>query len=177
MSRQFRINYKNAWHHVMNRGAAFRNIFHSDKDREKFLSLLGKTTAQYNIEIHAYCLMSNHYHLLVRTPLGNLSKAIKYLNSLYAKYHNQIKKIDGPLFRGRFKSTVISYDEHLLHVNRYIHLNPTKAKIAQKPQHYKWSSYTAYLQITPSLNWLFTEKILNYFTNKDKIAQYNLSSL
>lgn len=172
MARQPRINYNNAWHHVTNRGAASKEIFHSDQDRKKFLSLLQKTTKQHEIEIHAYCLMSNHYHLLIKTPSANLSKAMKYLNSLYATYYNHTQNTDGPLFKGRFKSTIVSHDTYLLYVSRYIHLNPVKANMTKKPHQYQWSSYAAYLQKTEPPIWLHTETILSYFTSNNKTASY-----
>jgi REP element-mobilizing transposase RayT len=172
MARPLRVNFKNAWHHVMNRGAAFKNIFLSDMHREKFLTLIGEITDRYQVEIHAYCLMKNHYHLLVNTPRGNLSEAIGYLNSVYAEFFNRTQKTDGPLFRGRFKSTVIDYDDYLLRVSRYIHLNPVRAKLVEKAEEYKWSSYSAYLNLSEKKPWLLTEKVLSFLDNKDYVEQY-----
>ncbi|MGD9152265.1 MAG: transposase [Gammaproteobacteria bacterium] len=172
MARQPRINYNNSWHHVTNRGAASKTIFHSNNDRKKFLSLLQKTIKQYEIEVHAYCLMSNHYHLLIKTPSANLSSAIRYLNSLYAAYYNHTRKTDGPLFKGRFKSTIVSHDTYLLYVSRYIHLNPVRANMVKKPQNYQWSSYAAYLQNVNPPKWLHLNKILGYFSGKNTIAAY-----
>lgn len=160
MSRAPRINFHNCWYHVMNRGAGFKKIFFTNQDCEKFLFLLEKITEQYEIEIHAYCLMRNHYHLLVKTPLPNLSSAIRYLNSMYARYFNHTRQTDGPLFRGRFKSTVVSDNQYLLFVSRYIHLNPVKSKIVQTALQYKWSSFQFYLQPNLTPSFLKTDEIL-----------------
>lgn len=172
MARQLRVNFKNAWHHVMNRGAAFKNIFLSDLHREKFLNLIGEITERYQVEIHAYCLMHNHYHLLMNTPRGNLSESMAYLNSVYAGFFNKTQKTDGPLFRGRFKSTVIDYDDYLLRVSRYIHLNPVRAKFVEKAEEYKWSSYPAYLNLIDKKPWLITEKVLSFLGEKGCVEQY-----
>jgi len=172
MSRSLRVNYNDAWYHVMNRGAGFREIFLSNKDRNFFLTLLGEITEQYNIEIHAYCLMKNHYHLLLKTPKGNVSEAIRHLNGLYARYFNRERKTDGPLFRSRFKSTIVSNDEYLIHVSRYIHLNPVRANMVKMAEEYQWSSCSLYLNISRAPSWCFTDKILGCFTGQDKTYQY-----
>lgn len=172
MSRSLRINFNNAWYHVMNRGAAFKKIFFTNQDRRKFLTLLEEITAHHNIEIHAYCLMDNHYHLLVKTPRGNLSAAIRDLNSWYAKYLNRKLKIDGPLFKGRFCSTVAYDNESLLNISRYIHRNPVRAKMVKNAEGFRWSSYAAYLNSNQAHSWLFTNKILDCFSDETKSIQY-----
>ncbi|MGD9153092.1 MAG: transposase [Gammaproteobacteria bacterium] len=171
MSRPLRIEFKNAWYHVMNRGACAQNIFLCNKHRKIFLSLLEDITEIYSIEIHAYCLMGNHYHLLIKTPLANLSRAIRHLNSTYTQRFNKIEGRDGSLFRGRYKSIVVSGFKYLLDVSRYIHLNPVKANIVKKPEGYYWSSYKNY--ITQNNNkWLYTEKLLSYFKKPNCHLKY-----
>ena len=171
MSRALRIQFKNAWYHVMNRGAAFRSIYLNNKDREKFLTVLETVTKQYDIEIHAYCLMTNHYHLLIKTQLPNLSNAMRYLNSMYARHFNTSHRSDGPIFKGRFKATIVSDDEYLLHVSRYIHLNPQKANMVQIAEDYAWSSCAAYTNNSCAPVWLKTEIILDFFDD-NKCLQY-----
>ena len=134
MARALRIEYEGGWYHVMNRGAGRRNIFNEPEDRNLFLNLLQELHVRFRIEIHAYCLMGNHYHLLIRTPLANLSRAMAHLNGIYSRRRNQKYQSDGPLFRGRFKSIIIDAENYLLRLSRYIHLNPVSANIVQKPR-------------------------------------------
>lgn len=119
MTRPLRIEYKGAWYHVINRGAGRRYVFHTSKFKAMFLELLAECNEQFQIEVHSYCLMGNHYHLLIRTPEANLSKAMHHLNGVFAKRYNIIKHSDGPIFRGRFKSIVVEAENYLLHLSRY----------------------------------------------------------
>ena len=154
MSRPLRIYFEGAWYHVMNRGVNKNEIFFKDTHRYEFLNLLGKTKEIYGIEIHAYCLMSNHYHLIIRTPRGNISQAMKYLNSTFAQYVNLTMHRDGPLFRGRFKAIVVNADEYLVRLSRYIHLNPLEAKMVTSLLKFRWSSYLSYIGRAKSEEWL-----------------------
>ena len=95
----------------------------------------------FKVETHAYCLMDNHYHLLLRTPQGNLSRAMRHLNGVYTQRYNRIQKTDGPLYRGRYKAILIDVDAYLLNVSRYIHRNPIEACIVRRAERYPWSSY------------------------------------
>lgn len=164
MPRPLRINYENAWYHVMNRGANRQLIYKSNFHRNIFYAVLEEIVERFQIEIHAFCLMSNHYHLLVKTPLANLSKAMRHLNSVYTQRFNLTENRDGPLFRGRFKSILVDSDTYLLQVSRYIHLNPVEANICSHPAEYRWSSYRAYLNRT-SFRWLHTSFILNQMSS------------
>lgn len=145
MARPLRIEYPGAWYHVMNRGANRKFIFNSDEHRKLFLTLLEEIIRLYSIEIHSYCLMGNHYHLLVKTLLPNLGKAMQYLNGVYTQKFNQLEKSDGSLFRGRYKAILIQDNYYLVYVSRYIHLNPFVAKLCESPDQYLWSSYFVYL--------------------------------
>src|SRR5438105_9383616 len=107
MARPLRIEYENAWYHVMNRGARSQSIFKNDSHRELFLALLQEIQQRFEVELHAYCLMSNHYHLLIRTPRANLGRAMRHLDGVYTQLYNKSLFIDGPLFRGRYKSCLI----------------------------------------------------------------------
>jgi REP element-mobilizing transposase RayT len=167
MPRPLRFEFANAWNHVMNRGAARKRIFKTVNDRTIFLSLLGDITKLFGIEIHAYCLMDNHYHILLKTPRGNLSRAMRHLNGVYTQCYNRLVKRDGALFRGRYKAIVVDGNNYLLQVSRYIHLNPIVAKIVNQPQQYIWSSYRDYINKNKKSGWLVTDEILS-MTNPNK---------
>jgi putative transposase len=174
MARPLRIHFDGAWYHVMNRGINRENIFYKDAHRYAFLDMLGKTKEIYGIEIHAYCLMSNHYHLIIHTPRGNISQAMKYLNSRYAQSVNASMYRDVPLFKGRFKAIVISADEYLIRLSRYIHLNPVKAKIINDLSEYKWSSYLAYIGKTKYPEWLTKIEIVQRFGENSFGLKYKI---
>ncbi len=143
----------------MNRGNARRHIFLSKKHYLHFLNLLDLVAQKYGLEIHAFCLMGTHYHLLVHTPQNNLSSAIQYLNSRFAMAVNKERKRDGFVFKGRFKSLLIANKKYLLNVGRYIHLNPVESGISKKPEDYEWSSCRDYLQASPRYPWLKTSHV------------------
>jgi putative transposase len=172
MPRPLRLDHEGAWHHVMNRGAGRRAIFNSDTDREHFLGCCISAAGQYGLELHAYCLLGNHYHLLVRSVDGRLSDAMRWLSSRYTQSLNYDKGQDGPMFRGRFASVLISEDEHLLEASRYIHLNPVSAGLATVPVQWPWSSAAAYLNVTPPPPWLVTDAILGMFDAKGSTQSY-----
>lgn len=172
MPRAIRIRFENAWYHVMNRGAARRQIFQSDEQREYFLDLLGQMRASFNVEIHAYCLMSNHFHLLVKTPDPSLSEAMWFLGSTYSRKFNRYNKIDGPLFRGRFKAIVIDAEDYLVQVSRYIHRNPVEAKLVDNPRKFVWSSYAGYRNPGAAQSWLTTHEILRRCGPRSDVGDY-----
>lgn len=172
MSRPLRIEYPGAWYHVMNRGAARQEIFYDASDCHLFFELLAEIHQKYGIEVHAYCLMSNHYHLFLRTPLPNLSKAMRHLNGVFTQKHNRRNNQDGAIFRGRYKSILIDSENYMLILNRYIHLNPVMAGMVERPENYKWSSYNAYILNENKPNWLYCDKTLSYFDSHKKIQDY-----
>lgn len=161
MSRPLRVLYPNAWYHVMNRGAGKKDIFKNNLHRNIFLETLEECHDMFNLNIHAYCLMGNHYHLLVSTPDANLSRAMRHINGVYTQRYNRHTKTDGPLFRGRYKAQLIEDDCYRLIVSRYIHLNPVEANIVETAHDYRWSSYRAYLGITKKPEWLSINDILD----------------
>lgn len=171
MGRLARVTHPGAWHHIMDRGSRKNDIFHSTEDYYLFLGLLGEYFQKHNIELHAYCLMTNHYHLLVHTPNGNISYAMKCLNGVFTQKMNKRYDTDGPIFRGRYKSTLVDEDHYFLTLTRYIHLNPVEAAIVGSPQEYKWSSYRAYLNLEPAPDWLNRAKVYSYF-QKNKPEAY-----
>jgi putative transposase len=160
MARPNRILFPNAWYHIMNRGAGRQQIFRTDGHRRYFLELLSEVVAEFNLEIHAFCLMSNHYHLLVKTPSPTLSEAMQSLSSNYTRKFNWWTKRDGPLFRSRYKTVVIDADSYLVQVSRYIHRNPVEAKLVSVPAEYPWSSYRYYLHEERCPDWLKTNAVL-----------------
>jgi putative transposase len=170
MVRSLRVEYPGAFYHIFNRGNSKENIFLTNRDREKFLEYLETSVDRFSLIIHAYCLMDNHYHLIVETPEANLSKALQWLNVSYAVYFNKKKKRSGHLFQGRFKAVLISADEYLKILSRYIHLNPVRAQIVSRPHEYKWSSYNALTGTTESPAWLATDYLLSYFHKTRKNA-------
>jgi REP element-mobilizing transposase RayT len=124
MARPLRIEYPGAYYHVMNRGQSRRSIFIEDQGRQTFLDLLADMTRLWKVKIHAYCLMDNHYHLLLSTPMGVLSRPMRHLDGIYTQKFNRVHHRDGPLFRGRYKAILIDVEEYFLSVVRSIHKNP-----------------------------------------------------
>ncbi|NLD05899.1 MAG: hypothetical protein GX672_08450, partial [Synergistaceae bacterium] len=151
-----------AFYHVTSRGNEQKDIFKSDFDREKFLSYLVSASERYGAEIHAYCLMTNHYHLILETPLGNLSLIMKHINSSYTSYFNIKHKRVGHLLQGRYKAILVQADAYAAELSRYIHLNPVRAGMVKFPEDYRWTSYRFYTEGSEPL-WLNTKFILGYF--------------
>ena len=172
MARPLRIKFEGAWYHVMNRGAGRKNIFNTDEHFSLFRALLKEITERFSIEVHAYCLMDNHYHLLLCTPKPNLSRAMRHLDGVYTQKYNKSMHTDGPLFRGRYKSILVDADAYLLQLSRYIHLNPVEAGIVEKPEHYLWSSYSSYIHVNKRPDCLHYDETLNQFPTKNKILMY-----
>jgi REP element-mobilizing transposase RayT len=171
MARPLRIEYPGAFYHITSRGNERKNIFKSAREREKFLSYLASSTERYGAVIHVYCLMTNHYHLLLETPLGNLSQIMRHINGAYTTYFNTRRQRDGHLFQGRYKAIVVDADEYAGELSRYIHLNPVRADMVEEPEEYRWSSYQYYIGLRKKLQWLKTDFILEYFGKKVSTAQ------
>ena len=141
MARALRIEYENAFYHVIQRGIERKNIFSRDADKDKFLSYLNQTHTSYGAIFHGYALMDNHYHIIIETPRANLSKIMHFLNTSYAVYFNTKTKRVGPLYQGRYKAILVQEDGYLHHLSRYIHLNPVRSNLVKDPIGYPWSSY------------------------------------
>lgn len=160
MPRPLRIEYENAYYHVMNRGRARQNIFHGSAYYELFLSTLAEAHQRFGVEILCYCLMGNHYHLLLKTPDANLGRVMRHINGVYTQRHNRLKKTDGPLFRGRYKAICVEDDSYQLQLSRYIHRNPLEAKLVSKLEEYPWSSYSYYVERhQQSPEWLYPNEV------------------
>ena len=160
MSRPLRIEYENAYYHVMNRGGARQNIFHGPAYYEAFLDTLGQAHQRFGLEVLCYCLMDNHYHLLVKTPEANLGRIMRHINGLYTQRHNRMKEVDGTLFRGRYKAICVEEDSYQLALSRYIHRNPLEANVVTRLEDYVWSSYGYYINKNKSHpEWLYQNDI------------------
>ena len=171
MARPLRIEYPGAWYHVMNRGRHGENVFSGPKDFGSFLRVLWECTDMFDLRVAAYCLMSNHYHLLVKTPSGNLSRAMRHANGVYTQRYNRSRNIDGQLFRGRYKSVLVEEDNHLLELLRYIHRNPVRAGMCKSVEEYPWSSHHGYISSAKKWDWLYKEFLLGMFSDKKTIAR------
>jgi len=171
MGRPLRIEYPEAFYHVTSRGNERKDVFKSHRDREKFLTYLQTATERYGAAVHVYCLMSNHYHLLLETPEGNLSQIMRHINGAYTNYYNTKRNRTGHLFQGRYKAILVDADEYAVELSRYIHLNPVRAKMVEEPEGYWWSSFRAYIGKSKVPEWLKTGFILRYFGSNSQVAE------
>lgn len=170
MSRPLRVEYPGAWYHVLNRGRRREEIFFDDGDRKIFFKAIEEATCLYKLEVHCYSLMSNHYHLLVRTPEGNLSRIMRHINGVYTQKINKKHNYEGSIFKGRYKSILVSEKEYLLELIRYIHKNPLKAGIVKKLGDHQWTSHRAYMRKKDRPSWLKVDHILRQFGEYEKEA-------
>ena len=174
MPRPQRIEYPDAYYHVMNRGRGRQSIFHNEAYYQAFLETIKEANSRFGMEVHAYCLMGNHYHLIIKTPLGNLSRCMRHVNGVYTQRYNRLKNTDGPLFRGRFKAVLVESDAYLLQLTRYIHRNPIDMKrpLVAELVTYPWSSYPAYLNKSPAPLWLNREFSYQLLGKKNRYQAY-----
>ena len=143
MARPPRLEFDGAIYHITSRGNALGRIFFADRDRERFLEVFGEVVDRYGWLCHAYCLMSNHYHLLIETPDSNLSRGMRQINGIYTQWINREYGRTGHVFQGRFKSILVEKESHLLELARYVVLNPVRANMVHSPREWQWSSYSA----------------------------------
>ncbi|PHS20065.1 MAG: addiction module toxin RelE [Kangiella sp.] len=170
MVRQARIEYSGALYHITSRGNAKQDIFVDDEDRLVFLETLRKARNRYNCIVYAYCLMDNHYHLLVETPDANLSQFMRQLNGVYTQKYNFSHSSTGHLFQGRFKSILVQEDLYLLELCRYIVLNPVRAGMVRSAKDWKWSSYRASANLSSPIDWLNSDWLLSNFSKNHQLA-------
>ena len=169
MSRPLRIQYPGAWYHVMNRGRRFENVFEDGQDYRVFVDILKDTSEMWHVKIAAYCLMPNHYHMLLQTPKGNIARAMRHIDGVYTQRYNKKHGQDGQLFRGRYKSILVDGDSYLLEIVRYIHRNPVKAGLVTALTHYEWSSHKGYLSVSKKWDWLYKDLIYRVLSqNKEE---------
>lgn len=171
MARPLRLEYPGALYHVTTRGNAGQNIFKTDKDRRSFLELFGTIVERFHWRCHAYCLMDNHYHLIVETLRANLSRGMRQINGIYTQKYNWKYKKTGHVFQGRYKAIIVDKDSYLLELSRYVVLNPVRANMVEKPEDWKWSSYVATAGAVESPSFLTTDWLLSNFSDKKKRAQ------
>ncbi|MGH3013634.1 MAG: transposase [Gaiellaceae bacterium] len=171
MPRASRSQFANAVYHVTARGNRGDDIFTSETERRRFLELLAKSTSECGWSCVAYCLMTNHFHLIIATPEPNLSKGMHALNGVYARWFNWRHGLEGHLFQRRYHAALVESDHHMLESCRYVLLNPVRAQLAPSPAGWRWSSYRATAGLEPQPQFLATSLILSYFGNDDVKAR------
>ncbi len=172
MARPLRIEYPGAWYHVCNRGASRNPIFLGQADKQRFYSLLAEIHSLFGVETHAYCLLSDQYHLLIHTPQAELSRAMRHLNGLYTQRFNRMHQRDGALFRGRYRAILVDPARYIAPLTRYIHLQPVAQNHVTEPLQCKDSSYAAYIGKQNPPSWLMTRSILSLFGQQHAQEKY-----
>ena len=170
MSRPLRLEFPNALYHVTSRGDRREGIYEDDTDRIAFLNIFASVIDQFNWSCFAYCLMDNHYHLLVQTPDANLSKGMRQLNGVFTQAYNRRHNKTGHLFQGRYKAILVDEDAYLLELSRYIVLNPVKARMVKLAGNWQWSSYQAMTGKIAAPQWLSVNYLLSQFSKQRKTA-------
>ena len=168
MSRPLRLEFEGAFWHVTSRGNERKDIFRGDGDRLLFLSLLAAAVKRFRWRLHEYCLMTNHYHLVIETPFRTLAKGMHWLNSEYVRIFNKRYERVGHLFQGRYKGILIDEQNYLDEVRRYTVLNPVRAGMVADPAEYRWSSYRAHAGLELIPEWLYSEWLFDLHTERPK---------
>lgn len=163
MARPLRLEIAGAVYHVTSRGDRREDIFLDDEDRQEWIRVLSLVCERFNWAVHAYCQMTNHYHLLVETAEGNLSAGMRQLNGLYTQRVNRRHGLVGHLFQGRYKAILVQKETYLLELSRYVVLNPVRAKMVLTPEEWSWSSYAACMEDGATPSWLDTDWLLGQF--------------
>lgn len=172
MTRPWRIEFEGAYYHILSRGNERRKIFSDNDDHISFLETLGEMSNRFEVEVFAYVLMDNHYHLLLKTNKPNISKSMQWFGTTYTRRYNIKHKRNGHLFQGRFKNFLIENDEYLMFLSCYIHRNPLRAGIVRRLVDYPWSSYPIYAYGKKSPEWLRTAPIHSLLDTKDRHKAY-----
>ena len=171
MTRPLRLEFAGALYHVTARGDRREPIYEDDEDRSSFLDIFGTVIEDFNWVEHAYCLMGNHYHLLVETPDANLAKGMRQLNGSYTQWSNRRHRRVGHLFQGRYKAILVDKDAYLLELCRYVVLNPVRAGMVKSAGHWQWSSYRAMLGTQDAPSWLSVDALLAQFARSRALAR------
>jgi REP element-mobilizing transposase RayT len=177
MARALRIEYPDAVYHVTCRGNAREAVFVGDGDRAVFLDLLGEVVGRFGWRCHAYCLMDNHYHLLVQTPTPNLGRGMRHLNGVYSQRFNRAHGRAGHVFQGRYKAILVERDAYLLELCRYVVLNPVRAETRRRAEDWRWSSYRATAGLCQPADWRETGWVLEQFGRSKARARENYRRL
>lgn len=172
MARPWRIEFNGALYHVLSRGNGRQDIFYDDHDRHLFLKTIGEMSERFEVDVFAYTLMGNHYHLLLRTNHANLSKSMQWSGLAYTRRFNLLHSRSGHLFQGRFKSIIVQNDAYLIGLSCYIHRNPLRAGIVKRLAEYSWSSYASYAYGRKFPEWLKTDLVLSQFRGPNKNKAY-----
>lgn len=168
MARPIRMDYPETFYHVLSRGNEKREIFRDKSDYLKFFDIISQMVERFKLEVHAYVLMKNHYHLLVRTKEANLSRAIQWLGVCYSVWFNRRHQRTGHLFQGRFKSFLIENERYFTAMVLYIHGNPLRSGLVGRLEDYPWSSYLAYADKRHLPSWLTTDLVLAMYGGSRK---------
>ncbi|MBQ0721376.1 MAG: transposase [Gammaproteobacteria bacterium] len=168
MARPLRLEFAGAIYHLTSRGDRREAIYDDDDDRLQWLETLARVCARFNWRVHAYCLMDNHYHLVVETAEGNLSKGMRQLNGVYTQYYNRRHGRAGHVFQGRYKAILVDKEAYLLELSRYVVLNPVRAKMVKRVANWPWSSYPAMVGEQPIAEWLECDWLLSHFGKQRK---------
>ncbi|MFW2440137.1 MAG: REP-associated tyrosine transposase [Arenicellales bacterium] len=176
MARPLRIEFAGALYHVTSRGDGQEDIYLDDSDRRIYIEVLKEVCTRFNWVVHAYCLMTNHYHILIETPESNLAKGMRHLNGVYTQRFNKKNKRVGHVFQGRYKAILVDKEAYLLELARYIVLNPVRARMVRAAKDWPWSSYRATAGFKNTDTWLTVDWILSVFSKKraEAIKQYRL---
>jgi len=170
MSRPLRIEFAGALYHITSRGDGREVIFLGDEDRYLFLDVLSELVQNFNWAVHAYCLMDNHYHLLLETPESNLARGMRQLNGVYTQRFNRRHGRVGHVFQGRYKAIIVQRESYLLELARYVVLNPVRAGMVPTPDEWRWSSYRATAGLAPAPSWLTINWLLAAFSGRHSKA-------
>ena len=170
MARPLRLEFAGALYHVTSRGDRRENIYENTKDRLSFLEVLGNVCDECNWVCHAYCLMDNHYHLIIETPDANLSRGMRQLNGIYSQRFNRAHNRVGHCFQGRYKAIHVDKESYLLELARYVVLNPVRAEMVRTADEWPWSSYHTTIGKTKAIEWLQTDWLLASFGATKKVA-------
>jgi len=175
MSRPLRIEYPGALYHVTSRGNRRARVFADAEDSKAFLNILAEVNQRFETRCHAYCLMGNHYHLLMETPRANLSRAMRQLNGVYTQTSNWLHRKVGHVFQGRYKAILIEKDAHFLEAARYVVLNPVRAGLVLRPEDWPWSSYKATAGLAKGEDCLTIGSLLGQFCDDGADAMLKYS--
>ncbi len=174
MARPLRLEFPGALYHITSRSDGWEDVFLGEGDRQVFLDIFAAVCRRFNWQVHAYCLMNDHYHLLVETPDGNLSKGMRQLNGVYTQRFNGAHERDGNVFQGRYKAILVHKEAFLLELARYVVLNPVRAEMVRSVRDWRWSSYRATTGEAASPQWLRRDGLLAAFaeTEDEAVALY-----
>lgn len=172
MPRTHRLDFPGARHHVMNRATRHEAVFVDDRTCALFVDALATFPRDHGVRVHGYALMPNHFHLMLETPDGNLSRAMQGFGGRLTQSYNRATGGDGPVFRGRFKSHLVTDDAYWQHLLAYLHLNPVRAGLTARPEDCVWTSHAAYVGEAPQPDWLACDDLRGALGGREGVAGY-----